>query len=243
MKVIDPRTGKECELHPTEDFTRDTSEYWSRRCEHPKQEVRQVIIANGSIQFRSQCLVCGELIGNALPQTSVHNDVLPKDECLPVRYRKSREREYENLIQRHLEKQEQDNRQWWIDYGEYLNSIEWQQRRSKVLKRANGICEGCGERSATQVHHLTYKNVRQEFLFELVAVCDPCHKRLHGDEMAELRAELAYEWSEIYPCCGCRWQDERENRKWCGKFDMMGKLALSTEGPCGPNHAELEPLK
>ena len=32
---------------------------------------------------------------------------------------------------------------------------------------------------ATQVHHLTYQHVFAEFAFELVAVCDECHARLH----------------------------------------------------------------
>jgi 5-methylcytosine-specific restriction endonuclease McrA len=234
MKVIDRRTGKQCEFHPTEEFKRESSGFWNRRCRHPKLEVRRAVISNGGIQFRSQCLECGELIGSALSKTSVVSDVPPKDEDLPARYRTAREKEYEDLVQRHLEKQEQNDQQWWVDYGAYLNSLEWQHKRNRVFKRANGICEGCGERAATQIHHLNYKNVQNEFLFELVAICDPCHKRIHGDDLAEVRAELAFEWSEMHPCCACRWQDERKNRKWCGKFDIMSKLALSTE---------LEPLK
>ena len=31
----------------------------------------------------------------------------------------------------------------------------------------------------TQCHHLTYENVGEEFLFELVALCSDCHERLH----------------------------------------------------------------
>jgi 5-methylcytosine-specific restriction endonuclease McrA len=50
-----------------------------------------------------------------------------------------------------------------------------------VLQRANGHCEGCGQRKAVQVHHLTYEHVGQEFLWELRAVCSECHDRLHPD--------------------------------------------------------------
>jgi hypothetical protein len=33
------------------------------------------------------------------------------------------------------------------------------------------VCRG----RASQVHHLTYKHLRNEPLFELISVCVPCH--------------------------------------------------------------------
>jgi 5-methylcytosine-specific restriction endonuclease McrA len=68
---------------------------------------------------------------------------------------------------------------WWARYDAYLASPEWQARRRLVLKRANGMCEGCGLRPAAQVHHLTYQHVGAEFLWELRAVCLECHQALH----------------------------------------------------------------
>lgn len=65
-------------------------------------------------------------------------------------------------------------------YTDYLNSAEWTARREKVMQRAGGICEGCRQRPATEVHHLSYEHVTQEFLFELVAICGDCHARWHG---------------------------------------------------------------
>ena len=35
---------------------------------------------------------------------------------------------------------------------------------------------------ATQAHHLTYEHMGDEFLWELKAVCRPCHERWHGTE-------------------------------------------------------------
>ena len=67
-------------------------------------------------------------------------------------------------------------------YRRYLASDAWQRRRSRVLQRAGGRCEGCGEHPATEVHHLTYDHVGDEFLFELVALCSECHRRIHGLE-------------------------------------------------------------
>lgn len=66
-------------------------------------------------------------------------------------------------------------------YADYLRSEEWAARRTKVMQRAGGICEGCRDRPAEEVHHLTYEHVTQEFLFELVAMCGDCHARFHGE--------------------------------------------------------------
>jgi 5-methylcytosine-specific restriction endonuclease McrA len=69
---------------------------------------------------------------------------------------------------------------WLICYREYLASPEWQVRRQHVLERSRGVCEGCREQPASEVHHLTYDHVGEEFLWELEAVCDDCHSRVHG---------------------------------------------------------------
>ena len=56
---------------------------------------------------------------------------------------------------------------------------EWREKRRKVLERADWLCEGCRCRRTTQVHHLTYKHLGRELLFELVALCDVCHDVCH----------------------------------------------------------------
>jgi len=69
---------------------------------------------------------------------------------------------------------------FWARYRVYMESAEWQAKRRRVLGRAHYLCEGCGTRKAEHVHHLTYVHFGNEFLWELVAVCEPCHERLHG---------------------------------------------------------------
>lgn len=66
-------------------------------------------------------------------------------------------------------------------YSEYLASTEWLEKRRKVLLKCRGYCEGCGAAPATEVHHLTYAHIGHELLWELVAVCDDCHDRCHGE--------------------------------------------------------------
>lgn len=70
---------------------------------------------------------------------------------------------------------------FWAWYSEYLKSPEWQERRSLVLKRAKGVCEGCGKAEAVDIHHLSYRHKGAEFLFELAALCKACHELVHSD--------------------------------------------------------------
>ena len=80
------------------------------------------------------------------------------------------------------------SQQWHSAYEEYLQSPTWYEKRRKVMRRCHSICEGCGDRKATQVHHKCYPyNLvpgteewnKSEKLFDLVAVCDQCHSDLH----------------------------------------------------------------
>jgi hypothetical protein len=64
-------------------------------------------------------------------------------------------------------------------YEQHLQSPEWKAMRAKVMERAGGVCEGCRERSAVHVHHLTYAHAGKELAFELVALCDGCHAKAH----------------------------------------------------------------
>lgn len=96
-------------------------------------------------------------------------------------------REQQKLWRANAEKQQAEreadrvaqNERWWAWYNAYLSSEAWRDRRRKVLSRANGRCEGCLDRTATQVHHTTYAHVGNEPLWELRAICDTCHEALH----------------------------------------------------------------
>jgi 5-methylcytosine-specific restriction endonuclease McrA len=85
------------------------------------------------------------------------------------------------LFRRHISLQAQHGVTYKAEHEKFLRSAEWQKKRQKVMQRANGVCEGCGDLPATQVHHLTYKHWRDEFLFDLAAVCDSCHAKCHPE--------------------------------------------------------------
>jgi hypothetical protein len=64
-------------------------------------------------------------------------------------------------------------------YHEYLDSDQWSAKREMCLTRDNHLCQGCLNAKATIAHHLTYHNVTDELLFQLISVCQVCHDKIH----------------------------------------------------------------
>jgi 5-methylcytosine-specific restriction endonuclease McrA len=134
--------------------------------------------------LREQCLDCGHLFGLSLAHTLATAGT-PELNLVAARAaeeseRNEREREWQERVEQIERERRQQDERWWDQYSDYLQSPEWRARRSLVLERDNHLCQGCRKRPATQAHHLSYKHVGKEFLWELVAVCDECHNRFHG---------------------------------------------------------------
>lgn len=87
-----------------------------------------------------------------------------------------------------LRREQFNSAAWWRVYTSYLNSAEWKDKREKVLQRDEYLCvehrRGC-TRTATEVHHLTYKNVGNEPLEDLSSVCHHCHAEITKDSRRE----------------------------------------------------------
>ena len=67
-----------------------------------------------------------------------------------------------------------------IFYDNYLNSFGWRERAAEVKRRADGRCEMCDRPGDTDVHHLSYRDVGNEDLVDLAALCRRCHMGMHG---------------------------------------------------------------
>lgn len=69
-------------------------------------------------------------------------------------------------------------------YKAHLKSPEWQKKREMIITRARLCCEGCGVYLGEKghVHHTTYKHFGNEFLFELLYLCQDCHERIHEEK-------------------------------------------------------------
>ena len=154
-----------------EDFEQLRKDY---ECKHLNYVLTKTVCSNRTIQYRWQCDRCGKL-SVAIPYkelTEAAMELAPKcDDTLRTKY-------YKGLTSIGLEQRDDFNAAWWQWYNQYLESRVWKERRAKVIYRAKGVCEACGEARPTEIHHLAYKNVGREPLFDLVAVCHECHEQL-----------------------------------------------------------------
>lgn len=139
-------------------------------CLHPHTRLVRRPARNESYAIVRQCERCG-WTSPAVPFASYPGNptTLPEmDRKRTAAWYEQRRQRYEGLVA---------DRQavWRTRYAQYLQSAEWQARRTAVMTRAKSWCEGCRAAQATEVHHLTYVRAGQELLFDLVAVCRTCH--------------------------------------------------------------------
>jgi 5-methylcytosine-specific restriction endonuclease McrA len=151
------------------------------RCAHPNQRVVWTKFLNYGDQYqrpqlRNFCDDCGWLVGSALKHSLATDDTPTLSLEEVTRAERLRN---ESFRQREIEREAQ-RAEWHANYEAYLESEEWAARRELVLKRAGGLCEGCRLHPAVEVHHLSYENAGNEFLWQLVAICRDCHERYHG---------------------------------------------------------------
>jgi hypothetical protein len=164
------------------------------RCDHPsKHLVWTDVGSRGEAmrvgkRLRHQCPDCGELVGEFVAHAQARPNTPSVDKEKLRTWREKEDAKWRALSDEYLQQRLDQDAAWWAQYDAYLQSDAWYRLRPYVFGRADGICEGCRRAPATQVHHLTYKHVTNEFLWELVAVCDICHERVHRGSGAESRA-------------------------------------------------------
>ena len=148
------------------------------KCDHKNTDTRKLRVQGGAWQLVHQCLDCGERASsNALSQSAVNMADVPEfDQELLNSNRENKNRAAKNIEDRF------DRNKWFESYDKYLGSDDWKDKRRLVMERAGNVCEGCRKRQAIEIHHITYDHAGNEFLFELVAVCEECHERLHTSE-------------------------------------------------------------
>lgn len=79
--------------------------------------------------------------------------------------------EYKKLKRQLIKKQKKE-------YSRYIGSPKWTNIRNE-LSNEDTACEGCGSKSNLNLHHLTYKHLKNEVPEELMWLCDECHKAVH----------------------------------------------------------------
>lgn len=155
----------------------------SQGCKHERQFTGKTINSGGVAVFKRYCVNCGIATTQHLPHRTIANtDIQPIDSVkrdkLIDQYVRSRRAALDNIANEAANRQQPQRRAL---YADYLSSPEWQRLRSSVMERCGGLCEGCRQGSADDVHHLTYRNIGNEFLFQLVGLCRACHTRWHEE--------------------------------------------------------------
>jgi hypothetical protein len=144
------------------------------------------ILRNGTEQWGAQCIRCGSWTAAKKSTFSARPDE-EYDESIGSAWHEhliafwreqseAREQEAEH-------KRAAERRAWLASHDAYLQTDKWRSLRARVLRRDNGICQGCLVQNATQVHHLSYAHWRDELLFELTSLCDACHTKAHQDRL------------------------------------------------------------
>lgn len=69
---------------------------------------------------------------------------------------------------------------WHAWYRRYLRCPHWLKTRAAALVAGGHRCAHCGAAKGLQVHHLTYRTLRQERPCDLIVLCEGCHRHQHG---------------------------------------------------------------
>jgi hypothetical protein len=155
-------------------------------CHNPNVIKIHTEFSNGTVHKRDFCLNCYKIWNNYKKQKGEKLYFLNNERTV-----KAREINYSFFIElQELNSQyrkkhyELLNRQriseWRLNYETYLNSGKWKEIRKIILERDQYICQMCKINDAVQVHHLTYKRLGNEQLFDLISVCLDCHNKEHN---------------------------------------------------------------
>lgn len=148
-------------------------------------------LSNGGTQLRKYCTKCHDRDGNSLKQSDYDLNKIQLRDNLSYNnfiqeYRNSDIDEFNTFIKKLQTKQYFE---YYNTYYKYINSENWKELRKKIITRDSGVCQICGAKG-TNVHHLTYTHFMNEYLFELVLLCENCHlKEYHSEDAKKMNTE------------------------------------------------------
>lgn len=153
-------------------------------CEH-RWDLRRLMASDGTARYVRECVICGaqtsQIAKAKLSPEQMEAAPLVTDSETRAARRGGRWSAIQAVKMQMLQEVgERIRGEAQREYQDYLHSPHWLRIRRRRMEMANGICEGCGEKPATEVHHLTYDHRGYEMLWELRAVCRECHDVIHG---------------------------------------------------------------
>jgi 5-methylcytosine-specific restriction endonuclease McrA len=132
---------------------------------------------------------CGKKISE-MPGAEIEEGEIDCKLCFSAIETRKKSAEWVATIEQRAIEREIEKAAWWKWYNQYLLSPQWMEKRRLVFDRCRGLCEGCRNSKAVQVHHLTYVRVGDEMLFDLVAVCLDCHEKIHPEIEERLEGHI-----------------------------------------------------
>lgn len=115
-------------------------------CQHTERELRTKILSGGGPMCKEQCLSCGAPIGNPV---SKRPDLPKWDHVRHAKYLSERAAKRVEILRKFVHRQAAENDKLSesiedrrAEYQAYRRTPKWQAKRSKVMGRANGACEG-----------------------------------------------------------------------------------------------------
>lgn len=154
-------------------------------CSHPTQEPRYQTISNGARKPVMQCLGCGRRVRDVYRHETALRAEAQLTQDFDEDLREAGKQQHNDAWKTYnAERQrifELGRDVLRSEYYDYRQTPAWDRRRKAILERDGHRCQarldGCLDR-ATQAHHLTYDHRGNEPLFDLVAVCRPCHEEI-----------------------------------------------------------------
>lgn len=162
-------------------------ELWSRvkidECCRNPNTIYVFQYVNGRATFiREQCLNCGGCLNMKKPLSfKIYSEKVNEK----FSFSSARLEEYKSAVRDEaefifeIERTLNFEKSKYYKYLLHLQSDYWKNIRLKVLERDSRICQKCKEKTATEVHHLTYERLGNELLEDLLAVCKSCHLKIH----------------------------------------------------------------
>jgi hypothetical protein len=177
------------------------------KCPHDEMVIGHITTSGGQKQYKYGCSVCGGNRGGNSGLRRINmslQEIADADandhNAVEEDYRERSNKYWEavrDLMAQHEQRLRSESNDAWNQWRLARYKLEdwwgvngWVER---IMKRSGGLCECCLNAKAREVHHLTYDHLYKERGWELVAICEDCHKRI----TIERRIELGRDHSDI----------------------------------------------
>lgn len=151
------------------------------QCKCERRELRKRIAVNGTVHYRLQCLTCGHT-GQSIKRETLTQEEMANAPLVDQQLQRDYWKRQSEAAQQEWEAKRAADFEARLEMmNQYYSTAEWRAKRQLVLERDNWTCQanlpGCN-RTARQVHHVTYAHFGNEPLFDLVSVCVKCHEQI-----------------------------------------------------------------